>query len=95
MHQIYFRLPSFIGCEHDIWWAQVKRPWRNKLPEISSLGWILKNGLFTERLGPVISLPYELNYISWINSIKGKIPAGKHFTFNISLGPRIEYLLTG
>lgn len=61
----------------------------------SSLGWILKNGMFTESLRTDVSVPYKLHFISWINSMKGKIQAGKHLSFNVSLGPRVEYLLTG
>lgn len=60
----------------------------------SSLGWIQKRGMFTEKSGVGASVPYKLDYISWINSMKGRIPLGKQFSVNVALGPRIEYCLT-
>ena len=61
----------------------------------SSIGWILKRGMFTGELNDEISVPYNLHYLSWVNSVKGNIQLGKNFSLNMSLGPRIEYLLTG
>ena len=61
----------------------------------SSIGWILKRGMFTEELNDEISVPYNLHYISWLSSVKGNIQLGNNFSFNMSLGPRVEYLLTG
>lgn len=60
----------------------------------STVGWILKKGMFTEGGSIEISVPYNLNYISWLNSVKGKIPLGEDFSLNLSVGPRVEYLLT-
>lgn len=60
----------------------------------SSLGWIQKRGTFSEPSSLVVSVPYKLDYISWISSVKGKIPLGKPFSVNVAVGPRMEYLLT-
>lgn len=60
----------------------------------SSLGWILKKGMFTEDRSRDISIPYNLHYISWINSMNAKIRVGECLSLNLALGPRVEYLLT-
>ena len=60
----------------------------------SCLGWIQKKGLFTEMPGTVVSVPYNLNAVSLTSLATAKVQAGKHFSLNAGLGPRLEYLLT-
>ena len=61
----------------------------------TSLGWIRKNGLFTEppHWGGS-QIRYRMDYLSWINVLKGKFRAADQFVVNAEVGPRVDFLLT-
>lgn len=68
-----------------------KKHWSIK----SALGWIRKNGLFTEPPNWGGSqIRYRMDYISWINALEGNLRVADHFVVNANVGPRVDFLLT-